>query len=402
MKEGVCSVIDYQRMLNSNVRNMKPSGIRRFFDIACEMENVISLSIGEPDFSTPWHVREEGIRSLEDGKTWYSPNRGFPELREEISRFLKRHYHLDYDPKTDLLVTVGGSEAIDLTIRTLVGLGEEVLIPEPSFVCYKPLTLAARGVPVPVETKQEDLFRLTAEELEKAITPKTKLLILPYPNNPTGAVMRRENLEAVARVVRKHDLLVLADEIYAELTYGDYRHVSFAAIDEMKERTVLVNGFSKSYAMTGWRLGYAAGPREIIKQMTKLHQFGIMSAPTTAQYAAIEALKNGDGDINSMREQYDLRRRLIVDSFNSMGLTCFEPEGAFYVFPCIKKTGLTSEEFCEKLLYTEKVAVVPGNAFGDCGEGYVRVSYSYSIRHITEALSRIEHFLRTLSGGHDA
>jgi aminotransferase len=363
---------------------------------------VISLSIGEPDFTTPWHVREEGIRSLEDGKTWYSPNRGFIELREEISRFLQRHSHLDYDPKTDILVTVGGSEAIDLAIRALVEPGDEVLIPEPSFVCYKPLTLAARGVPVVVETKQENLFRLTPEELEEKITPRSKLLILPYPNNPTGAVMRRENLQAVAEVVQKHNLLVLSDEIYGELTYGDYRHVSFAQIDGMKERTILVNGFSKAFAMTGWRLGYAAGPKELIQQMTKLHQFGIMSAPTVAQYAAIEALKNGDGDIVSMREQYDLRRKLIVDGFNSMGLSCFEPEGAFYVFPCIKSTGLTSEEFCQKLLYAEKVAVVPGNAFGDCGEGYVRVSYSYSIRHITEALSRIEHFVRTLPGGRHA
>lgn len=395
-------MIDYQRMLNKQIQGIKPSGIRRFFDIASEMDNVISLSIGEPDFTTPWHVREEGIRSLEDGKTWYSPNRGFIELREEISRFLQRHSHLDYDPKTDILVTVGGSEAIDLAIRALVEPGDEVLIPEPSFVCYKPLTLAARGVPVVVETKQENLFRLTPEELEEKITPRSKLLILPYPNNPTGAVMRRENLQAVAEVVQKHNLLVLSDEIYGELTYGDYRHVSFAQIDGMKERTILVNGFSKAFAMTGWRLGYAAGPKELIQQMTKLHQFGIMSAPTVAQYAAIEALKNGDGDIVSMREQYDLRRKLIVDGFNSMGLSCFEPEGAFYVFPCIKSTGLTSEEFCRKLLYAEKVAVVPGNAFGDCGEGYVRVSYSYSIRHITEALSRIEHFVRTLSGGRHA
>ncbi|OCM99917.1 aromatic amino acid aminotransferase [Clostridium sp. W14A] len=389
-------------MLNSDVKNMKPSGIRRFFDIASEMDHVISLSIGEPDFTTPWHVREEGIRSLEDGKTWYSPNRGFLELREEICRFLKRHCHLDYEPKTDIVVTVGGSEAIDLTIRSLIEPGEEVLIPEPSFVCYKPLTIASRGVPVVLETKQEDQFRLTAEELKSKITPKTKLLILPYPNNPTGAVMRRENLEAVAEVVEEHNLFVLSDEIYGELTYGDYRHVSFAEIGGMKERTVLVNGFSKAFAMTGWRLGYAAGPKEIIRQMTKLHQFGIMSAPTTAQYAAIEALKNGDGDIISMRDQYDLRRRLIVDGFNEMGLSCFEPEGAFYVFPCIKSTGLSSEEFCEKLLYSEKVAVVPGNAFGDCGEGYIRVSYSYSIRHITEALSRIEHFLRTMPGDRNA
>ncbi|MFU0833489.1 MAG: Aminotransferase [Oscillospiraceae bacterium] len=389
-------MIDYQRMLNKQIQSIKPSGIRRFFDIASEMDNVISLSIGEPDFTTPWHVREEGIRSLEDGKTWYSPNRGFIELREEICRFLKRHCHLEYEPKTDIVVTVGGSEAIDLAIRTVVEPGDEVLIPEPSFVCYKPLTLAARGVPVVVETKQENLFRLTPEELEEKITPKTKLLILPYPNNPTGAVMRRENLKAIAEVVQKHNLLVLSDEIYGELTYGDYRHVSFAQIDGMKERTILVNGFSKAFAMTGWRLGYAAGPKEVIRQMTKLHQFGIMSAPTMAQYAAIEALKNGDGDIVSMRDQYDLRRKLVVEGFNSMGLSCFEPEGAFYVFPCIKSTGLTSEEFCEKLLYEEQVAVVPGNAFGDCGEGYVRVSYSYSIRHITEALSRIEHFIRTL------
>ena len=396
MKEGVCSVIDYQGMLNSDVRSMKPSGIRRFFDIANEMEGVISLSIGEPDFTTPWHVREAGIRSLEDGKTWYSPNRGFLELREELARFVKRHYHVEYDPKTELLVTVGGSEAIDLTLRCLVEPGDEVLIPEPSFVCYRPLTVAARGVPVIIETLQRDSFRLTAEELEAKITPKAKLLVLPFPNNPTGAVMRRSDLEAVAKVVSEHNLLVLSDEIYAELTYGDYRHVSFAELDGMKERTVLVNGFSKAFAMTGWRLGYAAGPKEIVGQMTKLHQYGIMSAPSTAQYAAVEALKNGDGDIVSMREQYDLRRRLIVDGFNSMGLSCFEPEGAFYVFPCVKGTGLSSEEFCEKLLYAEKVAVVPGNAFGGCGEGYVRVSYSYSIRHITQALSRIEHFLKKL------
>ena len=396
MKEGVCSVIDYQLMLNGGVRSMKPSGIRRFFDIANEMEGVLSLSIGEPDFTTPWHVREAGIRSLEDGKTWYSPNRGFLELREEIARFVKRHYRLEYDPKTELLVTVGGSEAIDLTLRCLIEPGDEVLIPEPSFVCYKPLTVAAGGVPVVIETLQGDSFRLTAEELEAKVTPRTKLLVLPFPNNPTGAVMRRADLEAVAKVVSEHNLLVLSDEIYAELTYGDYRHVSFAELEGMRERTVLVNGFSKAFAMTGWRLGYAAGPKEIVGQMTKLHQYGIMSAPSTAQYAAVEALRNGDGDIVSMREQYDLRRRLIVDGFNAMGLSCLEPEGAFYVFPCVKGTGLSSEEFCEKLLYAEKVALVPGNAFGDCGEGYVRVSYSYSIRHITQALSRIGHFLKDL------
>lgn len=389
-------MIDYQLLLNEEVKQLKPSGIRRFFDIANEMDNVISLSIGEPDFSTPWHVRQEGIRSLEDGKTWYSPNRGFIELREEICRWLKRHYHIEYEPKADVVVTVGGSEAIDLCIRCLVNPGEEVLIPEPSFVCYRPLTEMAGGVPVTIETKQEDKFRLTAEALREKITPKSKLLVLPFPNNPTGAVMRRKDLEEIAEVVREHNLMVLSDEIYSELTYGETRHVSFAAIDGMKEHTVVVNGFSKAFAMTGWRLGYAVGPNEIISQMTKLHQYGIMSAPSMAQYAAIEAMKNGDSDIDYMREQYDMRRRLIVDGFNSMGLTCFEPEGAFYVFPCIKSTGLSSAEFCEKLIYSEHVAVVPGNAFGDCGEGYLRVSYSYSIKHITEALSRIRHFLKTL------
>jgi Aspartate/tyrosine/aromatic aminotransferase len=389
-------VIDYQLMLNEEVKQLKPSGIRRFFDIANEMDHVISLSIGEPDFSTPWHVRQEGIKTLEDGKTWYSPNRGFIELREEICRWLKRRYHTEYQPDSEVLVTVGGSEAIDLCLRCLINPGEEVLIPEPSFVCYVPLTEMAGGVPVIIQTKQENKFRLTAKELREKITPKTKLLILPFPNNPTGAVMRRENLNEIAEVVRENNLMVLSDEIYSELTYGDTRHVSFAAIDGMRERTVVVNGFSKTFAMTGWRLGYAVGPKEIIGQMTKLHQYGIMSAPTMAQYAATEALKNGDSDIDEMREQYDMRRRLIVDGFNAMGLTCFEPEGAFYVFPCIKSTGLTSEEFCEKLIYGEHVAVVPGTAFGDCGEGYVRVSYSYSIKHITEALSRIGHFIKTL------
>ncbi len=387
-------MIDYSTVLNQKVQAIKPSGIRRFFDIANEMDNVISLSIGEPDFTTPWHVREEGIRSLEDGKTWYSPNRGFIELRQEISRWLKRHYHVNYNDKDEILVTVGGSEAIDLCLRSLISPGDEVLIPEPSFVCYVPLTEMAGGVPVVLETKAEDRFRITPEALRAKITPKTKLLILPYPNNPTGAVMRREHLEAIAEVVRENDLMVLSDEIYSALTYGDTNHVTFSAIDGMWERTIVVNGFSKAFAMTGWRLGYAVGPAQIIKAMTKLHQYGIMSAPTTAQYAAIEALKNGDEDIVYMREQYDMRRRLVVDGFNSMGLTCFEPEGAFYVFPCIKKTGLTSEEFCERLLYEERVAVVPGSAFGDCGEGFVRVSYSYSIKHITEALSRIEHFIK--------
>ncbi len=390
-------MIDYEQILNRSVLNLKPSGIRRFFDIANEMDGVISLSIGEPDFNTPWHVRQEGIRSLEDGKTWYSPNRGFLELRQEIGRFVKMHYQLDYDPKTQILVTVGGSEAIDLCLRCLVNPGEEVLIPEPSFVCYTPLTSMAGGIPVPIETKQEDRFRLTPQSLREKVTPKTKLLILPYPNNPTGAVMHRADLEAVARVVKECGLFVVSDEIYSELTYGDTRHVSIASIEGMKERTIVINGFSKTFAMTGWRLGYAAGPKEIVGQMTKLHQYGIMSAPTTAQYAAIEALKNGEGDIAEMRSQYDARRRLMVSEFNAMGLTCFEPEGAFYVFPCIKSTGLSSEEFCKQLLYSEHVAVIPGSAFGDCGEGFVRVSYSYSIKHIAEALSRIRRFLTTLT-----
>ena len=394
MNEGVSSVIDYNQILNSNVLSLRPSGIRRFFDIASEMDNVISLSIGEPDFMTPWHVRQEAIQTLEDGKTWYSPNRGFLELRSAISRFVEMHYHVKYDPATELLVTVGGSEAIDLALRCLVTPGDEVLIPQPSFVCYEPLTQMAGGIPVIVETKQEDQFRLTAEALRKKITPKTKILILPYPNNPTGAIMHRSDLEAVADVVREFNLMVISDEIYSELTYGDSRHVSFASLKGMRERTVMINGFSKTFAMTGWRLGYAGAPQQIIKQMTKLHQYGIMSAPTTAQYGAIEALKNGESDIIEMREQYDVRRRLIVSGLNAMGLTCFEPEGAFYVFPCIKSTGLSSEDFCQELIHQERVAVVPGNAFGDCGEGYVRVSYSYSTKHIMEALSRIEHFVK--------
>lgn len=389
-------MIDYNSFLNDKVRGLKPSGIRRFFDIANEMENVISLSIGEPDFTTPWHVRQEGIHSLEDGKTWYSPNRGFLELRREISRWFSRHFEVEYQSDSEVLVTVGGSEALDLCLRSLITKGDEVLIPEPSFVCYVPLTEMAGGVPVVLETKAQDNFRLTAQALEEKITPRTKLLILPFPNNPTGAVMRRSHLEEIARVVEKHNIMVLSDEIYGALTYGKARHVSFAEIHGMRERTIVVNGFSKTYAMTGWRLGFALGPAPIISQMTKLHQYAIMSAPTTAQYAAIEALRNGDEDIANMRDQYDMRRRLIVDGFNRLNLTCFEPEGAFYVFPCIKSTGLSSEEFCEKLLYSERVAVVPGPAFGACGEGFVRVSYSYSIKHINEALRRMERFLQEL------
>jgi aminotransferase len=389
-------VIDYSKLLTKRIQQVRPSGIRKFFDIANEMDNVISLSIGEPDFSTPWHVRQEGIKSLEMGKTWYSPNRGFAELREEICKFFDRHYHVQYDPKTEVLVTVGGSEALDLAVRCLVEPGEEVLIPQPSFVCYEPMAQMVGAVPVIIETKEKDGFRLTPEELRAAITPKTKLLVLPFPNNPTGAVMRKKDLEAIAEVIRGTNLIVLSDEIYSELTYGDQQHVAFSSLPDMRERTIVVNGFSKAFAMTGWRLGYAMGPKELIAQMTKLHQYAIMSAPTTSQYAAIEAMRHGDADIVYMREQYDMRRRLIVDGFNEMNLTCFEPEGAFYVFPCIKRTGLSSDEFCEKLLYAKHVAVVPGSAFGNCGEGYVRVSYSYSINHITEALSRIRDFLKQL------
>ena len=389
-------MIDYENLVNRNVKRIKPSGIRKFFDIANEMDDVISLSVGEPDFHTPWHIREEGIASLEKGRTSYTPNRGFLKLRAEISNFIERHYGVKYDPESEVLVTVGGSEAIDLCIRSLVNPGDEVLIPQPSFVCYVPITEMAGGVPVIIETKAEDKFRLTEEELEEKITDKTKLLILPYPNNPTGAVMRREDLEAVARVVERHNLLVLSDEIYSALTYGDTPHVAFSAIPGMQERTILVNGFSKSHSMTGWRLGYAMGPKEIISLMTKLHQFAIMSAPTMSQYAAIEAMKNGDDDIEYMKSQYDMRRRLIVDGLNSMGLRCFEPEGAFYVFPSVRSTGLTSMEFSERLIYSKRVAVVPGDAFGACGEGFVRISYCYSIKHITEALERMEAFLKDL------
>lgn len=389
-------MIDYDKLTNSTARQIKPSGIRRFFDIASEMENVISLSVGEPDFHTPWHIREAGIASLEKGRTRYTPNRGFLQLRSEVSRFFLRHYGVEYAPENQVLVTVGGSEAIDLCVRSLVNPGEEVLIPEPSFVCYVPITQMAGGVPVVLETEPDKDFRLTAEQLEAHITPKTKLLIMPYPNNPTGAVMGREELERIAEVVERHNLLVLSDEIYAALTYTQEGHITFSSLPGMLERTVVVNGFSKAHSMTGWRLGYAVGPKEIISLMTKLHQFAIMSAPTTSQYAAIEALKNGDDDIEYMRGQYDMRRRLIVDGLNQIGLKCFEPEGAFYVFPSVKSTGLTSEEFCEKLIYSKHVAVVPGNAFGASGEGFVRISYCYSTKHITEALARMEAFLQEL------
>ena len=395
-REGAICVIEYEKLVNRTARQIKPSGIRKFFDIANEMDDVISLSVGEPDFHTPWHIREAGIESLEKGRTSYTPNRGFLQLRAEISNFVERHYHVKYDPQTEVLVTVGGSEAIDLCVRTLIEPGDEVLIPEPSFVCYVPITEMAGGVPVIIETKPENKFRLTEEELEEKITDKTKLLIMPYPNNPTGAVMRRSDLEAVARVVERHNLLVLSDEIYASLTYGEEPHTAFSALPGMQERTILVNGFSKSHSMTGWRMGYACGPEAIISLMTKLHQFAIMSAPTMSQYAAIEAMKNGDDDMEYMRTQYDMRRRLIVDGLNRMGLKCFEPEGAFYVFPSVKSTGLTSMEFCERLIRTHRVAVVPWDAFGACGEGFVRISYCYSTKHIIEALERMEAFLQEL------
>ena len=391
--------MDYQKYMNTRIQSVQPSGIRKFFDIANEMKDVISLSIGEPDFQTPWHIRDEGIRSLTKGKTWYSPNRGFSDLLNEITNYYERRFGITYSPTKQALVTVGGSEAIDLVLRVLVDEGDEVIIPQPSFVCYHPLTVMAGGVPVVINTKDEDNFRLRADDLRAAITDKTKLLVLPFPNNPTGAIMERHDLEEIAKVCIEKDILVLSDEIYSELTYGGRDHVSIASIDGMYERTVVINGFSKSYAMTGWRLGYALGPAEIIGQMTKLHQYGIMSAPTTAQYAAIEALRNGDRDVNRMRDEYDMRRRLVVDSFNDMGLTCFEPLGACYVFPCIKSTGLSSDEFCTRLIMEKHVAVVPGNAFGESGNGFVRVSYSYSLKHLKIALERIREFLEELHHG---
>lgn len=389
-------MMDYDKILSRRAVAIKPSGIRRFFDIAAEMDDVISLGVGEPDFKTPWNIRRAGIESLERGHTWYTANSGLMQLREAACGYLKRRFTLEYDPKKELLITVGGSEAIDIAIRALVEPGDEVLVVEPSFVCYTPITELTGGVPVPIATRAEDAFRLTPEQLKAAITPRTKLLILPFPNNPTGAVMRRAHLEAIAGVLRGTGIMVLSDEIYAELTYGDERHISFAEIDGMKERTILVQGFSKSYAMTGWRLGYAAGPAPVIKQMTKIHQFSIMCAPTTSQYAAVEALRNGDADIEEMRGQYDMRRRLLVDGLNRMGLDCFSPEGAFYVFPSIRSTGLSSSEFCMRLLEAERVAVVPGDAFGESGEGFVRISYSYSVNHLLEALKRIDRFLKTL------
>lgn len=385
--------MDYDSLMNTTARDIPPSGIRRFFDIAAEMDEVISLSVGEPDFQTPWHVRSVGIDSLQKGHTSYSPNRGFTALCREICGYYARRFGPDYNFKTDVVVTVGGSEAIDLAIRALVNPGDEVLVPQPSFVCYAPIAELAGAKAVPIVTTRENEFRLTPEVLRESITDRTKLLILPYPNNPTGAVMRREHLEAIAEVLRGTNIMVLSDEIYAELTYNGVPHVSFASIDGMKERTIVVNGFSKAYAMTGWRLGYALGPAPMIAVMTKVHQYAIMCAPTTSQYAAIEALSNGDEDIAVMRDEYDMRRRLIVNGFRELGFDCFEPEGAFYIFPSIQHTGMTSEKFCSRLLEQQHVAVIPGNAFGDCGEGYIRVSYAYSTAHINEALRRIKLFL---------
>ncbi len=387
--------MNYERIINPALQQLKPSGIRKFFDIAAEMEDVISLSVGEPDFPTPWHIRQEGIGTLEKGRTWYSPNAGLLALRQAIAGYVQRHNGVTYDPKTEILVTVGGSEAIDLCFRALLAPGDEVLIPDPCFVCYDPLTRLAGGVPVSLTTRVEDAFRLTAQALRAAITPRTKLLVLPFPNNPTGAVMPREELEAIAEVLRGTDIMVLSDEIYGELTY-DGEHVSITSLPGMQERTVLVSGFSKAFAMTGWRLGYACGPAPVMKMLTKLHQFAIMCAPTTAQYAAIEAMNNGDEDVRTMREEYDMRRRFIVDELNRLGLTCFEPQGAFYVFPSIRRSGMSSEEFCRRLLEEKHVAVVPGTAFGDSGEGFVRISYCYSLEHITEALRRIGEFLQEL------
>jgi len=381
--------------LSETVINMKPSGIRKFFDIVSEMKDAISLGVGEPDFDTPWHIRDEGIYSLEKGRTFYTSNAGLKELKEEIVRYLSRRIHVEYNSNDEVLVTVGGSEGIDVAMRAMLEPGEEVLIPQPSYVSYEPCAVLAGGKPVVIELKEENEFRLTAQELRDSITDKTKLLVLPFPNNPTGAIMERKDLEAIAEVIEEKDIFVLSDEIYCELSYkGD--HVSIASIPNMRKRTVLINGFSKSYAMTGWRLGYACAPREIIAQMTKIHQYAIMCAPTTSQYAAVEALRNGDEDVARMREAYNQRRRYLLHAFDEMGLTCFEPYGAFYVFPCIKEFGMTSEEFANRFLQEEKVAVVPGTAFGDCGEGYLRISYAYSLDNLKVALGRLKSFIDRL------
>lgn len=381
--------------LSDTIINIKPSGIRKFFDLVSEMDDAISLGVGEPDFDTPWHIRDEGIYSLEKGRTFYTSNAGLKELKEEIAKYLHRRVHVEYDPHHEILVTVGGSEAIDIAMRAMLNPGEEVLIPQPSYVSYEPCAVLAGGKPVIIELKAEDEFRLTAEELRAAITDKTKLLVLPFPNNPTGAIMEKEDLEAIAEVIMEKDIYVLSDEIYSELSYKG-EHVSIASIPGMWERTILINGFSKSYAMTGWRLGYACGPKAIMEQMLKIHQFAIMCAPTTSQYAAVEALRNGDEDVAKMREAYNQRRRYLIHAFQEMGLECFEPYGAFYVFPCIKEFGMTSDEFANRFLQEEKVAVVPGTAFGDCGEGFLRISYAYSLDNLKLALGKLQKFIDRL------
>lgn len=381
--------------IGKKVVDIKPSGIRKFFDIVQETEGAISLGVGEPDFDTPWHIRDEGIYSLEKGRTFYTSNSGLKELRQEVSNYIKRTQDVTYDPIKEIFITVGGSEAIDLALRAMVDPGDEVLIPQPSYVSYEPCAILADAVPVIIELKEENQFRLTAEEVLEKVTDKTKILVLPFPNNPTGAVMGKEDLEAIAKVVIEKDLFVISDEIYSELTYNG-KHVSIVSLPGMKERTILINGFSKAYAMTGWRLGYACGPEEIMKQMVKIHQFAIMCAPTTSQYAAVEALKNGDEDVRIMREEYNHRRRYLLNEFKRLGLPCFEPFGAFYVFPSIKKFGMSSDEFCTRLLKEEKLAVVPGTAFGDCGEGFIRISYAYSLDNLKKAMERLERFLKKI------
>lgn len=383
--------------LSERVVEVPFSGIRKFFDIAAEMKDVISLGVGEPDFDTPWHIRDEGIYSLEKGRTAYTSNAGLKELKIEIAKYLERRFQVSYDYDTEMMVTVGGSEAIDIAMRAMLDPGDEVLIPQPSYVSYVPCAVLANGKPVIINLKEENEFRLTAQELEDAITPKTKLLVLPFPNNPTGAVMERKDLEAIAKVVEKYDLFVLSDEIYAELTYLEGQsHVTIASLPGMRERTVLINGFSKAYAMTGWRLGYACAPKEILEQMLKIHQYAIMCAPTTSQYAAVEAVRNGDADVAGMREEYNGRRRYLMHRFREMGLKCFEPFGAFYAFPCIQEFGMASEEFATRMLQEERVVVVPGTAFGDCGEGFLRISYAYSLDSLKEALDRLESFIQKM------
>ena len=389
-------MIRYDEILNPSVKEIKPSGIRKFFDIAETMENVISLGVGEPDFPTPWQIRKAGIKALEDSKTRYTSNSGLLALRETISNYVDRKYNLKYNALNEILVTVGGSEAIDMAIRALVCKGDEVIIPQPSYVCYEPITVIAGGVPVIIETKAENNFKLTAADLRAKITDKTKVLILPYPCNPTGAIMEKEDLEEIAKVLRDTNVMVISDEIYSELTYSGNNHVSIASLDGMQERTIVINGFSKAFSMTGWRLGYACGPKEILSQITKIHQFAIMCAPTTSQHAAIAAMTECDEVVEEMLEEYDVRRRLMVDGFNKLGLTCHEPKGAFYAFPSIKSTGMTSEEFCEKLLYSKQVALVPGTAFGESGEGFIRASYCYSTEHIKIALNKIGEFLKEI------